>query len=323
MSRFVPGLILSCFLAALATLLGQVRSIADLHLNPFLLAILLGVVVGNAFVLGPRTQHGITFALRPLLRAGIVLLGFRLALGDVVALGLDGVATIALLVAGSMGLAYGLGRVLGVDPKLSLLIAAGHAICGASAVLATDAVLRCKERDTVVAVGLVTIFGTLAMFLDPVIGRALDLESHTYGFWVGASVHEVAQVIGAGLAFDEVAGDHATLVKLTRVAFLVPVTLLMCVGANRAHGTKGIASRAQIPWFVVGFVLCAGVHSADLLPHGIEDGIGFMRSAALTTAMAALGLRTQFRDLVHIGPRPFALGLIVTVAMSAAALWLA
>ncbi len=327
MSRALPGLGLCLMITALAYAIAAIPSIQQLHLSPLVLAIILGIAWGNlqgsTNKLASVTAEGLNTALRPILRGGIILLGFRLSFAEVHDLGATGLLAIVLLVSSSFTLAYGLGRIFKLSPKLSLLIAAGHSICGASAVLATDSVVNSEERDTAVAVGLVTLLGTAVMFAAPVIGRSLELDAETYGFWVGASIHEVAQVVGAGFAFEPGAGEHASLVKLTRVACLVPVTLGMLVVAWRSKQAKGHTRRATTPWFVLGFVICVALNSASVIPPTTTAQLTTLGSLLLAIAMAALGLRTDLGDFRAVGPRPFAVGIIVTAFLSVTSLFVA
>ena len=305
-ASILPGLLLTAAVVALAFLLRENRWLAVL--SPLILAILIGVAVRNTVGVPAAALPGMQFALRRLLRLGIVALGLQLTLGQVLQVGAYGLATIVIGLASTYAFTVAAGRWLGVEPGLSRLIATGTAICGASAVLAANAVKPQKDEDIAYAVAAVTIFGTLAMVLFPMLGASL--APRDYGLWTGASIHEVAQVVAAGAQGGAEAAAFATIAKLTRVALLAPMILLMAAGG-------GGAGRAPFPWFVLGFLAMVALASSGLVPHEMTKASVPLTQALLAAGLAAMGLQTDLGQMKAKGLRPLLLGALASIFIAA------
>jgi uncharacterized integral membrane protein (TIGR00698 family) len=311
----LPGLLLTTMLAALAF---------TLHGLPFLrvfssmiLAILLGMVFHNVIGTPGRAHAGVAFSMRRLLRLGIILLGLQLTTAQVAAVGVGGVAIIAAVLAATFCFTKAAGRWLGVDPKLAELIAAGTSICGASAVLATNTVTRGRDEDVAYAVACVTLFGSVAMFLYPLLGTALQLTAQDYGLWTGTSIHEIAQVVAAAFQRGEEAGQYGTVAKLTRVMLLAPMIFALgWATMRRALQERRPGGSLPMPWFVLGFLALVGVNSVVIIDPGIRAAIAQVTTFLLTMALAAMGLGADFKKLVAAGPRPLLLGAVATLFIS-------
>ncbi|EKE43828.1 hypothetical protein OCGS_2162 [Oceaniovalibus guishaninsula JLT2003] len=317
LGRVGPGLALCAAIAAAAFVLRLLPGIGVL--SPLILAILLGMAVRNTLGTPVAARPGIAFGMRPVLRAGIVLLGLQLTLWQVMAVGGTGIALIAALLVATFGFTTWLGRMLGVDARLTQLIAAGSSICGASAVIATNAVTGARDEDVAYAVACVTVFGSLSMVLMPVIGGALDMSAHAYGLWTGASIHEVAQVVAAAYARGAEAGEFGTIAKLSRVMMLAPMVLALgfLARGKRSGGGGERAAAAPIPWFVLGFVAMVGVASTGIVPQPALDGGAVLTQFLLATALAAMGLETDIGGLRAAGLRPALLGAGAWIFISA------
>lgn len=304
--RPLPGLVLTGVIAAAAFQIHRLPGMGAL--SPLILSILIGMGLHNLAGTPAAAHAGVKFALRRLLRAGIVLLGLQLTLGQVAEVGLPGVAVIATGLAATFLFTQALGRLMGVEAGLAQLIAAGTSICGASAVIATNEVTRAPDEDVAYAVACVTIFGSLAMVLYPALGALLPLGARGFGLWTGASVHEVAQVVAAGYQRGQDAGDFATIAKLTRVAMLAPVVLILAQAAKGRGTAQG--ARPPMPWFVFGFLAMVGLASAGLLPAPVTGNASVLTQVLLAMALAAMGLETDFAKLRAKGLRPLALGAL-------------
>jgi uncharacterized integral membrane protein (TIGR00698 family) len=296
-------------------------------LSPLIWAVFAGMAIVTVRPLGARFRPGVRVAARRLLRLGVALLGLRLAAGQLAGVGLPGLAVILLVVPLTIGGTHLLGRRLGCPPGLVLLVATGSAICGASAIVAMDAAVESGEDDVTVAVATVTLFGTAALVLLPILDRlVLHLPAATFGTWVGASVHEVAQVVSAATPAGPAAVKVASVVKLTRVLMLAPLVLAVSL-LRRRGGTvveRG-ALRAPIPLFVAGFLLCVGVATSGVVPARLLAHITSVDVGLLTASLAGLGLSVDVRQIVRLGWRPMALGLgswiiAATTALTGAAL---
>lgn len=311
--RLLPGLAL-CGLLALAAAALAARPWFVAHgLGVLTLAIVFGMAVGNTFygrIAGPCAP-GIGMAKQTLLRLGIVLYGFRISLQDLGQLGWAGLAIDALVLGSTFALAAWAGpRLFGVERGTSMLIGAGGAICGAAAVLAAAPVLRVKSAQVAVAVSTVVIFGTLAMFLYPVlyhaVGDAAGFGPREYGLFVGSTVHEVAQVVAAGHAVSAEAAETAVVAKMARVMMLAPFLLLLSAGLSR-FGGGAFSGPLAVPWFAFGFIAVAVLHSIVPLSPAWVAMAQEMSLLVLAVAMAALGVSTQLSAVREAGLRPIAL----------------
>ena len=319
-----PGLALGCAIAASALWLAQQPWFARYGLGALTLAIVAGLLLGNTVY--PRLARscgpGVALAKQQLLRAGIVLYGLRLTFQDIAQVGWSGVATDALVLASTFGLACWLGqRVLGLDRRTTLLIGAGSSICGAAAVLATAPVAKGRAQDVAVAIATVVVFGTLGTFLYPALFQWnaehgwLHTDAQHYGLYVGATVHEVAQVVAAGTAVGPEAASTAVIAKMVRVMMLAPFLLLLSTSEARRERTQGRHHAGHhaitIPWFALGFVAMAGVHSLGVLPAAVVHAGVQLDDLLLAIAMAALGLTTHVQAVRAAGFKPLLLAAVL------------
>lgn len=297
-----PGLLLCLGMALLAFALAPY-----LPLNALMIALLLGLLLAFFWPPPATVRPGVLFSMKKLLRLAIVLLGLRISLAQVQALGWGSLLIVFSGVALCFGLSLWLGRWLKLSRSSTLLLASGVSICGASAVLAADAVVEAEESDVVYALAVITLLGTIFMLAYPLLQWLLLLTPAHYSLWVGASVHEVAQVVAAGFAHGEQSGELATVVKLTRVLALVPVMLLLVLYQRRVAAAEVGLKQVPIPWFVLGFLglLLLG----GWLPESLKAPLNLLGQLALVMAMAALGLETRLDKLKAAGLRPLYLGL--------------
>ncbi|GBD49950.1 hypothetical protein METY_3163 [Methylopila sp. Yamaguchi] len=274
--------------------------------SPMILALGLGVVVRAALGPLPDLRPGVVFAMRRVLRFAIVLLGLQLTVGQVAEVGAGGVAIIAASLGATFLATIALGRMLGVDARLTQLIAAGTSICGASAILAANTAVRGRDEDVAYAVACVTVFGSIAMFAYPHLASPLGLDAHAYGLWSGTSIHEIAQVVAAAFQQGSEAGEFGVVAKLARVMMLAPVVAALGVYMARS-GDPG--ARAPFPWFVLGFVALVALNSLVALPAVPKTFAIEATPALLAVALAAMGLETDLVKLREQGLRPLLLGL--------------
>jgi uncharacterized integral membrane protein (TIGR00698 family) len=277
--------------------------------SPVILAVVVGIVFANVVGVSARANIGIGFCQRRLLRFAIVLLGFQVTLAQAASVGLVGILAIALVLVATFGFTLAMGKVLGVEPKLTELIAAGTSICGASAIVATNAVTRGRDEDVAYAVASVTLFGTIAMLGYPLLAPVFGLDAHGYGLWAGASIHEVAQVVGAGFQNGQESGEIATVAKLSRVAMLAPVVLALGLLGRRASRQAEDAARPPMPWFVFAFVAVVAFNAAVPLPAEAKTLLGTVTTMLLSIGLAAMGLKTDVSDIRSRGVKPLCLAL--------------
>ncbi len=281
-------------------------------LSALTLAIVLGMIVGNSPLPGAATLGGagVDFCKGPLLRAAIVLYGFRITFQQIADVGWGGAAIALAIVCLTFTLAVQLGtRVFGLDRTTAMLIGAGSSICGAAAVIATQPVVEARPERVCIAVATVVVFGTLSMFAYPLLYPHLGLSEHAYGVFVGSTVHEVAQVVAAGRSVGEEAAATAVIEKMLRVMMLAPFLLALGWTAARRSGDRAAGGRRRvtIPWFALLFVATAGVHSLGILPARVVDSLVALDTLMLGMAMAALGLRTRVEAFRQAGAAPLML----------------
>jgi len=287
-----------------------------LQLSPLTLAIVAGMVVGNALrsTQLERLQPGLRFSQQKLLRLGIVLYGIRLTVGDLSKLGPRALLLDLTVISSVLLLGYWLGtRVLGLDRDTALLVSAGSGICGAAAVLATDRVIDSQSHKVSVAVATVVVFGTLAMFLYPVLYPLTGFSERQFGIYTGATVHEVAQVLAAGRAVSQAASDTAVITKMLRVLLLAPV--LVIISRLRGSGGASASARIRFPWFVFWFGAVIVAQSFLTLPKAARGDIIDLDTVLLSSAMFALGVATRWQQMKQAGTRPLLLASIIFVGL--------
>lgn len=318
-SGVVPGLVLAAMITSVAYSARNVSGFA--LLSPMILAVVAGMIYSNVLGTPAHAKAGIAFAQRRLLRFAIVLLGFQLTLGQVAAIGIGGVGIIAATLGATFVFTITLGRLIGVDRKLAQLIAAGTSICGASAIVATNIVTEARDEDVTYAVAGITLFGTVAMLGFPLLAPVLGLDQHAFGLWAGASIHEVAQVIGAGFQDGAQAGETATVAKLTRVAMLAPMVITLGLMARRGNADSS-AAKPPMPWFVVAFVAVVGLNSLVAMPAAVHSAIALATQIMLTMGLAAMGLQADISQLRSRGLRPLVLAFSAFLFIAAFSLTL-
>jgi uncharacterized integral membrane protein (TIGR00698 family) len=284
-------------------------------ISPLVAALALGALVVNVVPLSERLAPGIAFGGRSLLRVGIVLLGFRLSIGDVARLGLPGLGVVAVVVAGTFFGTQWVARRLGLSEDLGLLVATGYSICGASAIAAMDGVVHADEEETAYAITLVTLCGTLSIFVLPLIAHAVGMPAGDFGTWVGGSVHDVGQVVATASQEGPRAVAAATVVKLTRVVLLAPLVALVAV-RQRARSVGAAEAGAEqrhppiLPLFVCGFLAAIVVRSTGVLSPATLAAISTAEKLVLTVALVGLGMGVRVSRLRRLGGRPLVLGLL-------------
>ncbi|UZE52052.1 YeiH family protein [Rhodopseudomonas sp. P2A-2r] len=312
-ASIIPGLALATGCAGSAYALRHLPGLASF--SPMILAIVVGMAFHNLVGTPARAKAGVTFAMRRLLRVAIILLGLQLTAFQVIEVGGRGVGIIAATLVATFAATVWMGRLLGVERRLAQLIAAGTSICGASAVIATNTVVRAPDEDVAYAVACVTVFGSVAMLLYPLLPGLLQLDPHAFGLWSGASIHEIAQVVAAAFQDGQSAGESATVAKLTRVMLLAPMVIALGAMAARAArrsdaGPHGSTARPPMPWFVLGFVAMVGINSVISIPTEARLWIVALTTFLLSVALAAMGLETDINKLAARGFRPALLGAL-------------
>lgn len=313
-----PGLAAAAVVAAAAALFASLSS----ALSPLVVGVVLGAAIANVIDLPTALNPGIRFAARSVLRAGIVLLGFRLALGDLADLGARGLLVVAAVVTVTFFGTRWLASRLGVPDDIGLLVATGYSICGASAIAAMDGVVRSDEEETAYAIALVTLCGTLSIVVLPLLADPLGFAGEAFGTWVGAAVHDVGQVVAAAATDGDEAIAAATVVKLSRVVLLAPLVAAVALTRRRRTASAMTAPTDRpplVPLFVVGFLAAIAVRSLGVLGEGALAAIADVEKVVFTVALVALGMGVRISSLRRLGGRPLVLGLLAWVLVAGTA----
>lgn len=318
-ASMIHGILLIALFACASFYIGEIQILKELSISPMIIGIILGMMYANSLRshLPDTWVPGIQFCSKRLLRIGIIFYGFRLTLQDIVIVGLPGVIIDVIVVTVTIIGGVMIGRLLRMDRETALLTSVGSGICGAAAVLGTEATIRSQPYKTAVAVATVVIFGTIGMFLYPALYNAnlLDLDAHQMGIYSGSTLHEVAHAVGAGNAMGADVANGAIIVKMIRVMLLVAVLLVLSVwcgmkpknSAKQNEDTTQKKSKISIPWFAVLFLCVIIFNSFIHLPQVMIDGINYADTFVLTMAMAALGAETSFDKFKKAGAKPFIL----------------
>jgi uncharacterized integral membrane protein (TIGR00698 family) len=325
--RLIPGV---AFLAVIGLagkfLEKNINAYAKAHHYAFpnieyvLWAILIGLFISNVFGLADILKPGVA-TYEFWLKAGIVLLGARFLLGDVAKLGGVSLLLVGIEIVGSLAFMTLLGRLFGLRPKLTTLLAVGSAVCGVSAIIATKGAIDADDEDSSFAIAAILALGAISLFTFPVIGHALHLSDHAYGIWAGLAVDNTAEATAAGALFSDAAAKLAVLTKTTRNALIGFVVLAYAIywaskGQAHAVGNKAAFLWQKFPKFVLGFLLVSLLATIGFFTKDQNTALANLSRWAFLLTFAGVGLRTNFREMRRQGLRPFAVGFIGEIAIA-------
>lgn len=309
------GLIFVAILTFIVDILSKSTFALHAKLSALTIAILLGIFLGNTLYpkFSQYTAQGVIFAKGTLLRLGIILYGFRLTFQDISAVGVNAIATDAIMLISTFALTIWLGlRYLNMDKQIVYLTAGGCSICGAAAIMSMQPVTKAESHQVSVSVAVIVIFGTISMFLYPAMYPYLAswLSEHQFGIYIGSSVHEVAQVYAAGGNISSAVADTAVISKMIRVMMLAPFLLFISWLLTKQSDNPQ-NNKITIPWFAFLFILMAVINSFSLIPAHIVKWIVQIDGLLLIAAMTALGLTTHISAIKQAGIKPLILGALV------------
>ncbi|MEU9510099.1 putative sulfate exporter family transporter [Micromonospora sp. NPDC048170] len=317
LAAVLPGLLVAGVAAAIGFAVNRQIGAA----SPLVVTIVLGVLLSALGGYRPQFRDGLRLAASTLLRIGIVLLGLQLVVSDIYRLGAGPIVVVLVSVATAFVVTRWVGRRLGMTPARSLLVATGVAICGASAVAAMNQVADGEDDDAVTAVAVVTVLGTLSLAVLPALGLLLGLDDAMFGMWIGASVHEVGQVVAIGGAVGAAALSTAVVVKLFRVVLLAPLVAAVAIGRrSAAQKVDGAKLPPILPWFVAGFLAMVALRTTGWMPGGVLTAASTTSTLLLAMAMFALGAAVDPRAVARGGRSAVSAGAIGTVVLAATSL---
>ena len=317
----VPGVAAAITIAAIATLLGDRAPVVGAPV----IAIVCGIAIALVKKPSARFHPGIAFTSKKVLQGSIVILGFGLSLGQVLSTGSRSMPVLLGTLVIALAVAWLAGQALHLTADLKTLIGIGTAICGASAIAATDAVIDADEADVSYAIATIFTFNVVAVLLYPTLGHALGFSQHTFGLWSGTAINDLSSVVAASTVFGHAATSYGVIVKLTRTLAIIPI----CIGLvafrrlrreESAEWTSGhrIALRRIVPSFIMVFAIAVVINTIGVIPTGWHHGLSDLATWMITAALAAIGLSTDISHVRKAGIRPLALGgiLWLTVRLS-------
>jgi uncharacterized integral membrane protein (TIGR00698 family) len=321
----VPGISCVAVVAAGATLLGGVAPLAGAPV----FAILAGIAIAVVRKPSARLKPGIAFTSKKVLQGSIVLMGLGLSLGQVLSTGARSVPVLLGTLAAALGMAWLAGRLLGLRGDTRTLIGVGTAICGASAIAATDAVIDADEADVSYAIATIFAFNVVAVLLYPSLGHVLGLSQHSFGLWAGTAINDLSSVVAASAIYGHAAASYGVIVKLTRTLAIIPICLgLAAVRNSRGKGATGgspvrrVAVRRIVPVFIVAFIAAVAANTIGLVPATWHHGLSDLSTWMITAALGAIGWSTDVRHIGRAGLRPLALGAVLWVTVGLTSLGL-
>ena len=322
----LPGLLLVAGASLVIMWIANQPAVQHLGLGALTIAIVTGMLLGNMLFskVAVACGSGVDYSKSTLLRLGVILYGFRITFTQIASVGWSGALMDVLVIAMTFGLTLLIGIYwLKMDRDTVILIGAGSSICGAAAVLAAEPVVRGHAHKVSVAIATVVVFGTLSMFIYPLLYPHLGFSEGAYGLYVGSTVHEVAQVVAAAKAVGDLAASNAVIEKMLRVMMLSPFLILLSLGLGRLSGASAHQRQAPaIPWFAVWFVAVSGFNSLNWLPRPAVEAIVQLDLFLLTMAMFALGLRTSAGAIRQAGLKPLLLAGLLFLFLSVGGYWI-
>lgn len=313
---FMKGILLTLIIALVAKYISTFPFFSIL--GQLVIAIILGMAWRATFKVQEAWQTGITFSSKKLLRLGIILLGMRLNLMDIYNAGASVFLIAFINLVFALVVVYGLTKVFHVDKKLGILTACGTAICGAAAVVAIAPQIKANEKETAVGAAIVALLGTVFTLVYTVLYSLFHLTPTEYGIFAGGTLHEIAHVIAAASAGGNEAIDMAVIVKLTRVALLVPVAIVIGILYRRIDKGQdnGGFSLSNIPWFILGFLAMSAINSLGIVPANVAQAFVNIAYVLIGMAMAGLGLNVEIKTFKQLGVKAFIAGFIGSICLS-------
>jgi uncharacterized integral membrane protein (TIGR00698 family) len=321
----VPGVGCVAVVAVAATLLGGVAPVVGAPV----FAVLAGIAIAVVRKPSERLRPGIAFTSKKVLQSSIVLMGTGLSLGQVLSTGARSLPVLLGTLAAALCMAYVAGRLLGLRGDTRTLIGVGTAICGASAIAATDAVIGADEADVSYSIATIFTFNVVAVLLYPTLGHVLRLSQHSFGLWAGTAINDVSSVAAAATTYGHAAASYGVIVKLTRTLAIIPI----CLGLAALRGRRGrdaingsaagrVTVRRVVPVFILAFVAAVAANTIGLVPAAWHHGLSDLSNWLITAALAAIGLSTDIRHIRRAGPRPLALGAVLWLTVGLTSLGL-
>lgn len=323
-AQIFPGLAMAVVLAAIATVLGKLAPIVGAPV----FAIVIGIIVSTLRRPKTNAEAGLKFSAKTVLQASIVILGTGLSFTQVITTGTSSLPVLIGTLVVALAGAWFFGRLLGVTKDLRTLIGVGTAICGASAVAATDAVISASESDVSYAIATIFTFNVAAVLTFPSIGHLLGMTSHAFGLWAGTAVNDVSSVVAAASIFSPAATSYAIIVKLTRTLMIIPITLVLAfIRSNKSPDREVSQVKLKhfhkvLPIFIGWFLIAVTLNTLKVIPVGWHGDLSYAAQFMITVALGAIGLSSRLDKIRSAGIKPLALGAILWILVATTSLGL-
>lgn len=311
-----PGLLLSAGVAMIAMFLSSL--IPGDIIGATVMALLVGMALNPLLKKYTQFDPGVSFSGKMILRIGIVLMGVNMNFSEVMSVGKYSLFVMIFTMATAFGAGNLIGKLFGMNWKLTNLLSVSTAICGGSAVATVGPVIKAKNQDIAYAISSTFIFDILTVVVIPWIGMAMGMSNMGYGLWVGTAVNDTSSVVAAGYAFSELAGNTAVIVKLTRTLFIIPFVLIFSVITERLEAKKEsthkhtpVSIKKIFPYFIILFLVVVALRSTGIIPEAVVPALSNTSKFTMVMALSAIGLKTNFSDIKNIGIKPMILGFIV------------
>ena len=318
--NIIPGFVTALLIASIAKWL---ESLLPVHLiGASVIALFIGMLINQIKKPGKTMTIGLKFTSKKILKFAIILLGASLSIGTILEVGKMSLTVMIFTLLTCFGGGYFIGKALKLDWKLSNLISAGTGICGGSAIAAIAPVIDADDSDIAYAMSATFLFDMVMILAFPLMGQALGLSDMAYGLWAGTAVNDTSSVVAAGYAYSEVAGDFATMVKLTRTLAIIPTVIIFSLisahlkaksqnGNNESNRNK-VKITGLLPWFIIAFLIMAAINSMGLIPASVSTTLKGISKFLMVAALAAIGLNTDFREMKKSGLNPMIHGFIIS-----------
>lgn len=315
--KYLSGIILSGVIAAAAYTISLFLPAGIL--GGTLIALIIGMLLNPLVCRYKVFDSGINWTSKKILRAGIIIAGITLSFPQLIKAGKYALILMVFTLATSFGVGYVCKKIFKINWKLASLLSVSTAICGGTAVATLGPTIRAKNRDIAYAISATFIFDIITVIAFPWIGRLLGLGDTGYGLWIGTAVNDTSSVVAAGYAFSDAAGSLATIVKLTRTLFIVPVVLIFSWIYTKKETPWQTAEKVNIrkifPWFILGFLAVVSIRSTGFVPDNIVSGMSYLSKFFLSMALAAIGLKTSLKEVADVGIKPMIAGVIIDISV--------
>jgi len=317
MSFFI-GIVISGIIAIIAYMLGNRYEI----IGAPVFAIIIGIAYSNLWGVKIEYMAGVGFAAKKILQWSIVVLGASLSFGQVWQTGKQSIVVMLVTLTVAIVTAYLAGKLFRISGKLTSLIGVGTAICGGSAIAAISPIVEADDEEMAYAISTIFLFNVMAAVLFPLLGHLLSMSSDAFGLWAGTAINDTSSVVAAGYSYSKSAGDYATIVKLARTTMIIPAAVIFSIGMNKRRKGSGssVSWNKVFPFFIIGFILASLLNTMGIIPEAYAIKAHGLGKFMITIALAAVGLKTDFRKIITTGVKPLFLGLIVWASVAVTSL---